>query len=155
METEQKKNRFGAYWILALLLVLICVASVVYLFRGAVYNGLDALKLIPTPERFTELYFTDPGAIPSSVTSGKPISFTFTIANQEGVTTTYPYSSYFMDTNGHQTLLASGTVTIANEASTTISVSHTFIASAIAGKVVVALPSINDQQIDFLLPYTN
>ena len=141
------------------LLILVCVLFVAYKYRAAVYAEMNTLKLVPEPERFTELYFTNPAAIPTSTIAGQPMSFAFTIQNLQGVTTTYPYTAYFKNPAGQTIPLARGIVSLADNASTSIPVLYTFPTSttdgSITGEVVVALPTLNNQRIDFLLPYNN
>lgn len=152
------KGPASGRWIILIFLVIILAAVMSYFIyqeRVAINNEASVLKLIPTPERFTELYFADPATIPTSTTEGKIMSFAFTVNNLEGVTVTYPYASYFEYPNGVRVVFASGTITLADGASTTIKVAHMLKTSNLVGKVVVDLPSLNDQQIDFLLPYTN
>jgi hypothetical protein len=154
MEPNQKQERpipRGAFIALA----IFCVAAILYGFRGIIYNELNSLNLIPLPERFTELYFTNSTAIPTSTTPGRSVTFAFTVVNHQGVTTTYPYTSYFTDPSARRTILASGSVSLADGASITIPVSYSFTGASIAGEVIVDLPSLNDQSIDFHLPYAN
>lgn len=122
--------------------------------RATVYAELSELKLIPMPERFTELYFNNHLSLPKQTVAGQSASFSFTIHNVEGITTTYPYRVYFEYPRGHQVDFASSTVTLADGATTTVAVSHIFLASNETGKVVVDLTALN-QQIDFLVPATN
>jgi hypothetical protein len=146
---------------LAIFLYAVNVAGARTRFNDAVYNQLNDWKLIPTPERFTELYFQNSANLPRATVAGQPISFAFTIHNVEGITTTYPYVVYFEYPDASQVVFTSGTVTLASDASTTIPVTHAFLASNLTGKVVVDLSvpaasaSSSDQQIDFLLPDTN
>jgi hypothetical protein len=154
MENEgQKKHNWMRLFVIVVL-ALICLIFVVYRYRSFIYAEMDALKLLPEPERFTELYFTDPAAIPTSTVAGQTMSFAFTIQNLEGVTTTYPYTSYFEDATGGTTSLANGIISLPDNASASIPVSYTFPAS-VNGEVVVNLPTLGNQQIDFLLPYNN
>jgi uncharacterized membrane protein len=158
METENQKGPNITKLTVALLLLILCVIFVVYEYGGVIYAQMMAFKLIPTSEQFTELYFTDPSAIPTSLQADQAISFQFTIHNLEGATTTYPYEAYFQDNSGNITILASNTVSLPNNESTTVAVSYSFPKSTTSneqGKVIVDLPSHNNQQIDFFLPYSN
>jgi hypothetical protein len=153
---EPKARTTG--WLIAIL-ILIGVVFLIYVYRGAIYGEMGALKLIPGPERFTELYFTDPASLPTSTTSGETLSFSFTINNLEGATTAYPYVVYFQTPTGGSIVLRRDTISLADNASTTIPISYTFASLkkevVEQGEVVVNLPTLNDQQIDFLLPDTN
>ena len=51
-----------------ILLILIGVSAMAYAYRSPLYAQLDAWKLIPKQEHFTELYFvTYPTLAPSNV----------------------------------------------------------------------------------------
>jgi hypothetical protein len=141
------------------LIILVCVilagSFFLYQEKSVVYADLNSLKLIPQPETFTELYFENASYLPRATVAGQPISFSFGIHNVEYATMTYPYEVYFEYPDGSQIYFTSGTVTLASDASTSIPVTYTFQASGLVGKVVVDLPSLGDQQIDFLLPNNN
>lgn len=122
----------------------------IYYQGGPIYQGLKALNLIPVPTHFTELYFQDPNSLPQYAGKGQLISFAFTIHNVQGATATYPYIAYFEPASGTRTVLLNGQVTLANGASTTVTVSHSFTSAAGTGTVVADLPAF-DQQIDFHL----
>ena len=136
--------------IIIILLMVGTLSLVAYGERGMIHAKLNDLKLIPIPERFTELYFEDPSSLPTQTTAGKPISFAFGVHNVEGTPTTYPYVVYFDEPAGYSMNLQTGTISLAPDASKNIPISYTFLASKITGKVVVDLPSVN-QHIDFLL----
>jgi hypothetical protein len=141
----------------ATMIVLIALfggAFVLYLERETVNAELNNLKLIPMPERFTELYFENPSTLPKQIIAKKPISFAFTIHNLEGVTTTYPYTVFLQYPSANPSTIVSNTVTIADNASTTITISYVFPESNRQVKVGVDLTSLN-QSIDFLLPNEN
>jgi len=137
--------------IIILVIVAVILAGSFYVYgkQFVVYQGLVSLNLIPQPERYTELYFENASALPSSTVAGQPISFSFVIHNVEYATTTYPYEAYFQDAEGNTTVLAENTVVLPDNGSTVITVSYLFNTTNEAGRVVVDLTSLN-QQIDFL-----
>lgn len=137
-----------------LLLFIVLVSLALYVGRDSVYATMQSLKLIPQPERFTELYFDNYLSLPENIEAGKPITFMFTIHNLEGATTTYPYAVYLDESNGVRATLESGFVTLADGESKNITVSSPAPASNVKGKVTVNLIQL-DQQIDFLLPGNN
>lgn len=141
--------------VILVLAIVLVGAFLLYHQKSAVYAGLNSLKLIPQPEQFTELYFENSSALPRATVAKQPISFSFGIHNVEGTSTVYPYEVYFEYPDGSKVNLAAGTVTLPSDASTTISVSHTFSSSNLTGEVVVNLPSLDNQQIDFLVPDNN
>ena len=133
--------------------VAVAIVVIAILFAGSVflYQQRSTLDLVPRAERFTELYFENSSAFPQVTVAHQPMVFAFTIHNEEGVTSTYNYDAYFEYPNGDTVRLATGTIVLADGASTTIRVLHTFLNSGLSGKVVVELPSQGDQSIDFLL----
>jgi len=154
MESNDRRGK-KEIAIIAILILLAAITAALYAARNVVYAELNDLKLIPQPERFTELYFENSANLPRATIANQSISFSFTIHNLEGVTTTYPYTVYFLYPSGTEATFASSSVMLADGASTTISVIHKFLTSNLTGRVVVDLPSQGDQQIDFLLPNTN
>jgi len=153
---EQKPRYTKAKTVIILLIVvLVLVATVaIYRYQAGISDALSTVKLVPTPEAYTELYFNNTESLPTSTIAGKPTVFSFTIHNVEGTSTIYPYAVYFQPANGAQLVLVSSTVSLADGASTTIEIAHTFQTSNIDGRVVVDLSSLN-QEIDFLLPNIN
>jgi hypothetical protein len=139
-----------------LIVIIAAFAAVIllYLIRTTVYAGLNNLDLIPQPERFTELYFEDASNLPRMTVAKQPIEFAFTIHNLEGVTTTYPYSVYLKYPFANNDVLVSSTITLADNATTTIPIQYVFPATNEQVEVVVDLTSLN-QSIDFLMPDTN
>lgn len=135
--------------------LILAVIIVIYWQRGAVNAELYNLDLVPKQQPFTELYFQNSTSLPRETIANTKASFTFTINNVEGVTTTYPYNVYFEYPTGERVVFVSSTVVLGNNVSTTINVSHIFGASNLTGEVVVDLSSLNNQSIDFLLPDTN
>jgi hypothetical protein len=149
---ENRKTRRNILW--AVVILAVCVVVFLSYKKEAVQAELNNLKLIPIPERFTELYFNNASSLPRQTVRGQQDSFSFTIHNVEGATTTYPYSVYFQYALGYKVIFASSTVTLAPDESTTTAISHVFSQSNETGKVVVELTSLN-QSIDFILPDTN
>jgi hypothetical protein len=129
------------------IIILVTLIAAGYLL----YANRIGLKLVPTPERFTELYFNNYSAIPKNTTANKPFTFSFTISNREGATTAYPYTVFFKDPSGTVDVFASNSVTLTDNTSSTVVISHTFVATGETGEIVVNLTQLN-QQIDLLLP---
>jgi len=144
----------GRSLLLIILLVAALAALILYMNRSAIHGELSNLKLIPQPEHFTELYFDNHLSLPKNIVAKQPVSFSFVIHNLEGATTTYPFSVYFEYPGGTRITLTSSSVTLADNASTSIAVVHTFRTSNLTGMVVVNLMTL-DQQIDFIVPNTN
>lgn len=155
IERDKKLLKILRISIIALVIVWagLCV-SIGYAKQSSLYEVLNTLKLVPEPERFTELYFENASFLPKETVEGVSDSFSFTVHNMEGATTTYPYRVYFEYPSGHEVTFTENRVSLPDTASTTISVSHAFLASNERGMVVVSLTSLN-QSIDFLVPNTN
>ena len=60
-------------------------------FQGAINRQLHSWKVLPEPERLTELYFADPNHLPASYAPGQTQTVAFTVHNLEYRTTTYHY----------------------------------------------------------------
>ncbi len=133
------------------LFVISAILAFAYVNKEAVHQTLDNLKLIPRPERFTELYFNETSALPKETVAGKPMNFSFTVHNREGVTMNYPYIVYFEYPDGEQVIFEKGSLTLEHDQYMAVPIDHTFISSNIRGKVFVMLTSLN-QYVNFLLP---
>ncbi|MDB5184820.1 MAG: hypothetical protein JWN38_628 [Candidatus Saccharibacteria bacterium] len=76
----------------------IVIAVVVVLAIGGIANAssiknqLNDWKLLPQPERLTELYFTDHLNLPASYMPGTPQTVLFSVHNLEGHRQTYTYT---------------------------------------------------------------
>jgi hypothetical protein len=57
-----------------------------------IYDQLYSWKLIPRPERLTELYFADGNKLPRSYSPGKPVTISFVTHNLEYQRTDYSYA---------------------------------------------------------------
>ena len=137
---------------LTILLSIGILATLGIVFQSNIHNELARLNLIQTDEHFTELYFDNFEAFSSRITvPHQSTSLSFSIHNLQGETTTYPYSVFFMNTNGKKITLGQGTVTLADNEIKSISVPYSFSALKGSGRVIVLLINKN-QQIDFLVP---
>jgi hypothetical protein len=137
-------------FILSSLVIAVGVIILGYSLRAPLYNELNALKLIPEPETFTELYFGTYPQSQSQMSVKNHVSFTFVVHNLEGTTTDYAYSVYFVTATATSTIDQSR-VTLANNASTTIAESFTLRSAYQPGEVFVSIPALN-QHIDFYIP---
>lgn len=118
--------------ILTLLLVLL------FIFRQPLYNQLNSWDLIPKPELYTELYFTDNP--PSVVVPGKQYALSFTVHNVEYQTITYTYAIEQLDSNDTVIArLSKNTFTLSQDGSTTIKAPITLINNSATAKVRVTL----------------
>lgn len=82
-------------------------------FHQQIKNQLNAWKLLPQPERLTELYFTNPNSLPSAYTPGQTQTVQFTTHNLEYQTETYQYKILEQNQDGTKSQqLAAGQFTL-------------------------------------------
>lgn len=91
-----------------------CVCTLlVYSDRSVVASQLNDWRLLPQPERFTELYF-NASLLPSRFKPGRSQAVAFTIHNLEHQTIQYHYLiTVQAEASGDKQLLGNGIVTIA------------------------------------------
>lgn len=112
-----------------------------YAYRTPIKAQLDAWKLLPRDEQFTELYFNNPASLPSEAVRGSKIDFSFTIHNLEGADKDYTYSVYFTDATGAITSIDKNTRRVAYDGNEIIQEAYTY--SGTAGRITVELPELN------------
>lgn len=144
-----------------MLFIFLAIAGllfVAYTQRQAVQAQLDAFKLLPEPETFTELYvnnFTQlSGTLPKNIKAGESMSFSFTVHNVEGKTVVYPYVISIVDDAGSTTTIASSSVTLESGQSAVVPVEYVFRSSQRRVSVVITLSNL-DQSIHFFIPTNN
>ncbi|HEX9153502.1 MAG TPA: DUF1616 domain-containing protein [Candidatus Saccharimonadales bacterium] len=93
----------------------------VYVQRQAIYDQLYSWKLIPRPERLTELYFTEHTKLPTTYAPAQQQTVKFTTHNLEYRKTTYKYviSQEGQDGKVKQQLAAGGFTLEHDKAKTT------------------------------------
>ena len=107
-------RKFGIYFFVFIVLV---IGGIGYANRQVVYDQLYSWKLIPRPERLTELYFTDHQALPALYHPDSQVPVAFTVHNLESRVTTYTY--HIQQQNVDQSAsreLAAGTFTLGHDA---------------------------------------
>jgi hypothetical protein len=140
--------------LISIVLALIVLGGILYAFHTPLNNELVALKLVPIPQKFTELYVANYTSLPTQVYPGLMVPISFSIHNVEGKETTYPYVIYTVSTDGSTTTVATATTTIANNGVWTVSIPYTFITAATSTEFFIDLPDQN-QDLHFKLPRTN
>ena len=70
--------------------------------KATLTKQLDTLQVLPKPERFTELYFTEHSQLPSAIRTGVPQKIMFTTHNVEHQPTTYRYDVSIIGGAGEQ-----------------------------------------------------
>jgi len=105
------KLRTYAILIAAALIIIVLVA-----LAPNIKTQLNAWKLLPQPERLTELYFTAPNNLPTTYVPGQSQTVSFTVHNLEYRTATYNYviTEASLDNTTSQ-ILAHGTFTLAQD----------------------------------------
>jgi uncharacterized membrane protein len=130
-------RKFGIYFFIAIVLVL----GVTSIWKHqAIYNQLNSWKLIPRPERLTELYFTDSTKIPSTYSAGQQQTVAFTVHNIEYRTTTYTYQvNQYSQDGKFITLLASSTFQLTQNQSKQLQVPVALVDTGSHSKLEVKL----------------
>lgn len=101
------------------LLAFICIGLSLFSFDRIVARQLSAWKLLPRPERLTELYFPDHAQLPTTFTPDALAIVRFTIHNQEHQATQY-YYILTVQAAGKEQLVGDGTITLAHNDSQNI-----------------------------------
>lgn len=84
--------------------------------RQAIYDQMYDWKLIPRPERLTELYFTDHRNLPATYAPGQQQTVKFTVHNLEHRRTTYKYAVVQQTQDSQtETQLAAGTFALSHD----------------------------------------
>ncbi len=91
------------------------------------------------PERFTELYFTNPNSLPTTAASQKSLAFSFTIRNAEARDMTYTYKAVFTAPSGQTTILDRRQLSLPAGETTRIAAATTLPNFAGRGEVSVML----------------
>ena len=94
---------------------LLCFSS-----KAAIAAQLNAWKVLPRPERFSELYFTDYARLPITFAPGRLQTVGFGVHNLEHDTIQYRYT-IVAQAAGKKKLLADGQLTLAHDGTQTIS----------------------------------
>lgn len=91
--TKKLPNTTGSLFkIVAVLLSILFLVIVGFSQRQAIYDQLYNWKLIPRPERLTELYFTDHTKLPTTYTVSEKQTINFKVHNLEYRDTEYKYA---------------------------------------------------------------
>ncbi len=120
----------------ALILVILGISQ-----RQAIYDQLYAWKLIPRPERLTELYFTDHTNLPKTYKPDETQVVKFTVRNLEYRDTDYKYVVGVMNEDETEELLdrASGEIQLTHDQYKNVEVPITITAKGPRAKIVVTI----------------
>ena len=106
--SSSARRRYGIW---ALLVVLVLVP---FLFiEGPAAGWLRDLGLLDRDEQFTELYFPDRAALPTTAAVGSPITFDVEVHNVEGEAMSYRWKAV-VSTSGNDVLLDRGRIRLDN-----------------------------------------
>ncbi|HXH27347.1 MAG TPA: DUF1616 domain-containing protein [Candidatus Acidoferrum sp.] len=97
------------------------ISGLIFASHVAIADQLNTWQVLPRPERFSELYFTDYHQLPASLYVGSTQRVRFTVHNLEHRTTTYQYTIVaFAPDRLAQQQLASGSLTLGQNESQVI-----------------------------------
>jgi hypothetical protein len=137
------------------IIAILCVFILAYVLRAQIYAELDALKIIPEPEHYTELYLNNSEALPKTIVAKQIVPFSFSLHNVMGQSEQYRYRVYGVLAQGKSIAIANGSVILNSGASTTITEVYLFPAKNIASStpitIFISLPDFN-QDLHFVLP---
>jgi uncharacterized membrane protein len=137
------------------IVIIIILAALATGYHSAIDRQLHSWKLLPQPERLTELYFTHPNSLPTKYTPGQMQTVSFTVHNLEYQTTNYPYIIIETTQDGTQSqTLVSDHFTLAQNIYHTVNVNIPIANLGQQVKVEVELVNQNES-IDYLLNRSN
>jgi hypothetical protein len=118
---------FGKIQIRAVIFVALSLVLLLSILNiGSIHRQLDAWKLLPQPERLTELYYANHTKLPTNYTAGVPQQFSFITHNLEYQDTGYSYKVVQASEDGKITQpIASGTFKLTPDTIGTTPVSFT------------------------------
>ncbi|HVZ10874.1 MAG TPA: hypothetical protein VG941_00385 [Candidatus Paceibacterota bacterium] len=136
--------KWHSIWLIAIFSLAIIGAG--YIWQRPIKAQLNDWKLLPQPERFTELYFNDPASLPYTAARSSRLGFSFTIHNLEGSDQDYHYVVSFVPDTGVATIIDQNIRRIAADGSAIVT--ESYIYPGTVGRVVVELPDL-DQSLHF------
>lgn len=137
MKNTNEKRINWSYLVIGLAVLV----ALILLFRQPIYDKLYSWDLIPKPEAYTELYFTE--TPPSTFVPAQQTTIAFTLHNVEYQTTDYTYVIEQLDNSGTVLAqLAKGTTNLKQNADSSLTVPITFIDNDATAKVRVTITFI-------------
>ena len=135
----------------ALVIVVAAVIVLGLIFHGPLDRQLHRWKLLPEPEKLTELYFTHPNSLPSTYAPGQVLAVNFTTHNLEYQTVDYQYKiTEVNQANNQSQTLATGNFSLKQNEYQRQSVNITTTDMGPHAKVEVELVNVHES-IDYLL----
>ena len=131
--------------------VLVILVALGVGYHSAIDRQLHSWKLLPEPEKLTELYFTKPNSLPTHYTPGQTQTVSFTVHNLEYQTVNYSYViTETNQDNGQSQTLTSGSFILPQNAYKNTSVNISTIDLGSHVKLEVGLVNIHES-VDYLL----
>lgn len=138
--TPNKTRPTTRRWLIGAGFVLLLAAALAAGNPAFVRDRLVAAKLWPQPEAFTELYFTQQLLLPKTAANG-PVSFSFTVHNEQNGATTYPYLIVLAKPNGQAETLQTGSLTLQKGEARNVVVTAALPAGTTTAEIAVVLPN--------------
>ena len=114
-------------------------------------DQLNAWKLLPQPERLTELYFTQQNNLPSTYVPGQQQDVSFTVHDLEYAAIPYSYTIVEQDAAGDKSqMLSSGQFVLHQDQYEQLHINVTLQDVGANAKVVVRLTNV-PESIDYLV----
>lgn len=136
-------------------------AGIVIIILAIIFNSatisrqLHSWKLLPSPEKLTELYFTRPNNLPTTYFPGKNQNVQFTIHNLEYQKENYHYVISVANNQGQQvTTLTQGDVVLMNGQYDKVSVNVILPDLGTREKITTTLTNVNES-IDYWVNKVN
>lgn len=140
------KPNFGrhAKWMVLLGIAFVLIGLGIGLLQQ-IKNQLNDWKLLPEPEKLTELYFTHPNNLPATYRPGQTQTLSFTVHNIEHKTMTYHYKITEAGQN-HQApkTIRQGSFTLRQNQYRTVTASTTLADLGSRVKITADLPTANE-----------
>ncbi|HEY8999160.1 MAG TPA: DUF1616 domain-containing protein [Candidatus Saccharimonadales bacterium] len=145
-----QRKSIGRRWLTAYALLAVLLIACAFA-HSAIARQLNDWKVLPQPERLTELYFTHPTALPTTYAAGQTQTVAFTAHNLEHRITTYTYSIAANDETGNASqTLAHGTFTLAEDQTKNVTANVTLPALGNREQITVSLTNVSTS-IDYWL----
>ena len=136
-------------------LVIVAIVMLATVNAHAIKNQLNDWKLLPQPERLTELYFTNPNNLPSTYNLSLTQQFGFTVHNLEYRNTDYSYQVLEQNSDDSQTItLQQGSFWLKQNQFKTVNENINLNNLGSRVKVIVNLSNINES-IDYWSNWSN
>jgi hypothetical protein len=143
VKARVKNRQFIIYTLVGVIIVAFITFGVAD--AHGIKDQLNSWKLLPQPERLTELYYVNPNNLPSTYTPGVNQSFDFTVHNLEYRNTDYTYQVEEQSSDGSQTAtLTQGSFWLNQNDYKTVSENINISNMGTRVKVIVNLTNVNE-----------